>query len=47
MDLKPINFEEKFGRWAKLIAPGLLDKWALKAIREAKQEQEDLRWNTA
>jgi hypothetical protein len=26
----------KLGRWVKLIAPGLIDKVALKAIREAK-----------
>jgi len=26
----------KLGRWVKLIAPGLIDKGALKAIREAK-----------
>jgi short-subunit dehydrogenase len=31
-----LSFRGKAGRWVRLIAPGLVDKLALKAIREAK-----------
>ena len=31
-----LSFRGKAGRWVKLIAPGLIDRLALKAIRDAK-----------
>jgi len=34
--LKILSFRGKLGRWIKLISPGLIDKVALKAIRDAK-----------
>ena len=34
--LSILSFRGKAGRWVKLIAPGLIDRVALKTIRDAK-----------